>query len=174
MICVPVNCFRCEPYSYTWSPMPVNATASGNCLIAPPGNYTVCITNACGDVVCCPVYLPPPLIPCVVILDVSVFIEGFYDGAYLMKPVILNSLAGTDSSVCDTIIVELHDPTMPYSLAASTFGILHTDGTAEIIFQPAVLNNDYYIVIRTRNAVETWSKMPVTIGQHTVFDFTKY
>jgi PKD repeat protein len=55
-ICVDVQCFRCGPYTFDW------LTGSGNdgaCYVAEPGFHSVCISNACGDLVCCEFYLPP-------------------------------------------------------------------------------------------------------------------
>ncbi len=58
MICVTAECFRCEPYTYNWSPSIAVAQNGTSCYIAPPGIYTLCITNACGDVICCQFILP--------------------------------------------------------------------------------------------------------------------
>lgn len=58
MICVTAECFRCEPYTYNWSPSIAVAQNGTSCYIAPPGIYTLCITNACGDVICCQFVLP--------------------------------------------------------------------------------------------------------------------
>ncbi|MBL0102325.1 MAG: T9SS type A sorting domain-containing protein [Bacteroidetes bacterium] len=56
-ICIDINCFRCPPYTYSWSTSePV--VQHGNCFSFPPGVYTLCITNACGDVYCCQYFLP--------------------------------------------------------------------------------------------------------------------
>ena len=175
MICVPVNCFRCPPYTYSWSPLPPNATANGACLTAPPGQYTVCITNACGDVVCCPVYLPPPQVPCDIIVHINIFIEGFYHANGLMRPVLLNSGLTSDSALCDIINVEVHEATFPYNLVAGSTTILYIDGSAEVPFPGTLLNNDYYIVVKHRNSVETWSKYPVHFdSQNVIYDFIHY
>ena len=122
-VCIPVNCFRCEPYTYTWSPMPLNSYMNGSCLFAPAGTYTVCITNACGDIVCCQVYIPPSIPPCKLILHLNLFIEGFYIGNGQMRPVLFNTGATTDPTVCDSITVELHEASTPYGLVESAIGI---------------------------------------------------
>lgn len=56
--CVQVECFRCPVVSYNWTNLPQGVENGGPCIIAPPGVYTVCITNACGDVICCQVIIP--------------------------------------------------------------------------------------------------------------------
>ncbi|MBK7850393.1 MAG: PKD domain-containing protein [Bacteroidetes bacterium] len=60
-ICASVECFRCPPYSYSWSPsLPWQDNGSA-CFNAQPGFYNLCVTNSCGDVICCQFYLPPVL-----------------------------------------------------------------------------------------------------------------
>lgn len=58
-ICVTTECFRCEPYQYTWTPTIAGTQMNSNCVQVPSGHYTVCVTNSCGDVICCDVFLPP-------------------------------------------------------------------------------------------------------------------
>ena len=60
-ICVSVECFRCGPYTYTWSPAAPWQDNGSSCFGAQAGFYTVCITNSCGDRICCTFYLPPTL-----------------------------------------------------------------------------------------------------------------
>jgi hypothetical protein len=174
MVCVPVNCFRCEPYSYSWSPMPPNSFANGNCLIAPAGHYTVCITNSCGDIVCCQVNIPPPIVICNIHLNIGIFIEGFYLSGGSMTPVLFNNGFTTDPTICDTIIVELHESQFPFGVVESATGLLHIDGTAPVEFPATLQQGDYYIVVRHRNSIETWSKDPVQFNGPVIdFDFTK-
>jgi len=49
--------------------------------------------------------------------------------------------------------------------------VLKTDGTALMNFSSAILGNSYYIVVKHRNAMETWSKLPVTFSATTSYDF---
>ena len=91
-----------------------------------------------------------------------------------MRPVLYDNGLASDPTVCDTIIVELHEATMPYGLIESAIGILHTDGSAVIEYPGTLPNGDYYIAVRHRNTIETWSKNPVTFNAPVVdFDFTK-
>ena len=90
-----------------------------------------------------------------------------------MTPVLFNNQLSSDPTVCDTIIVELHEATMPYGLVATATSLLHTDGSAEVVYTGALPIGDYYIAVRHRNAIETWSKDPVTFNAPVVnFDFT--
>jgi len=56
--CISMECFRCPPYTYTWNPG-CGAVNHDSCITCTAGIYTVCITNSCGDVVCCQVSLTP-------------------------------------------------------------------------------------------------------------------
>ncbi|MEO8148430.1 MAG: PKD domain-containing protein [Bacteroidia bacterium] len=57
-ICVNVECFRCPPYTYSWLPNPVCPGSTTNCFSCIAGTYTVCITNNCGETICCPFTIP--------------------------------------------------------------------------------------------------------------------
>ena len=90
-----------------------------------------------------------------------------------MQSVLMNTGLGLDPNECDTILVELHDPISNNDIAYSGNVILNIDGTASFPFPSTVANNSYFIVIRHRNSIETWSKEPVMLSGNTVvFDFT--
>ena len=72
---------------------------------------------------------------------------------------------------CDTMLVELHDATNPSIIVYSTLSILHIDGNSVLSLPNSMLNGSYYLAIKTRNGIETWSKLPVTISANTIFDF---
>jgi len=50
--------------------------------------------------------------------------------------------------------------------------ILHTDGTALVQFPGATLGNSYYVSIKHRNSIETWSAAPITLSSTTSYDFS--
>jgi hypothetical protein len=58
-------------------------------------------------------------------------------------------------------------------VVSSSTTILHTDGTAQITLPATINGGDYYVVIKHRNTIETWSKNPVTFTSVTTFDFTQ-
>jgi hypothetical protein len=95
------------------------------------------------------------------LINLKIFIEGFYNGSGQMQPVLLNDGLSADPTACDTITVELHNATSPYDTYTSANVLLHTNGTADVRFPISVLCNSYYIAIRHRNSIETWSKDPV-------------
>lgn len=106
------------------------------------------------------------------LINVKAFIEGYYSGGS-MQPVLYNTNLSANPTACDSITVELHGATSPYSTIASAKTLLHTDGNAEVRFPTAIINSSYYIAVRHRNSVETWSKNPVKFNDAIAsFDFS--
>ena len=74
---------------------------------------------------------------------------------------------------CDTIVIELHQAASPYGLVATRTGLINTNGTITVSFPAAQVGNSYYLVLKGRNIIETWSKSPVLfISGNMTFDFT--
>jgi hypothetical protein len=106
-------------------------------------------------------------------LATTAFIEGFMATSTTMKPVLLNSgVAGATASQCDTITVALHNATSPYALAHTFKGILSTSGVINATFPPSSIGNSYYVVLKHRNSLETWSAAPVAISASSSYNFT--
>jgi hypothetical protein len=103
--------------------------------------------------------------------EITFMIEGYYAGNNTLYPVLYNSGASLDSTICDTVFIELHYPTTPYSTFYSVTGILKTDGTVECVIPCSAQFNSYYIYIKMRNGVETVSKYPVNFTGFTNFNF---
>ncbi len=105
-------------------------------------------------------------------ISTKVSIEGFYDAATLaLRPVKANQGIGVSPTDVDTITIELRNPTT-YALVATTTGMLQTNGIATGTFTPAV-NGTYYLVVKHRNSLQTWSATPLLINSVTpMYDFT--
>ncbi len=108
-----------------------------------------------------------------VTLNIKTFIEGLYAGASSMQSPLYNSdNSYPDPTNCDTLLIELHDATDPSILVYSSQSVLHINGNTSLTLPNGLLNGNYYIAIKTRNGIETWSKLPVAIGSSTTYDFT--
>ena len=109
---------------------------------------------------------------CNTIVNLKLFLQGYYTGGGQMQPVLLNqNVAGATATQTDTITVELHDAASPYALIASTKTVLNTDGTATANFTS--VSGSYYIAIKHRNTLQTWSANPVSVGGvPAIYDFT--
>ena len=92
-------------------------------------------------------------------LNLKLFIQGFYNTTTNNLNAVSNP-AGAPG-VNDTITVQLASATAPYNIVYSDQKLLLTNGTAVMNFPIAALNNSYYVVVRHRNSIETWSKLPI-------------
>lgn len=96
--------------------------------------------------------------PYVELSSFTALLEGFYDGTTM---------------VADTVTIELRSAALPYSLIDQSDFVLNTNGQGSGKFYVAENNIPYYIVLKHRNAVETWSAIPQTfISNNLVYDFT--
>jgi hypothetical protein len=105
-------------------------------------------------------------------LDVKMFIQGFYTGGGTMTPVLFNNGLSTDPTDVDSVTIELHDASSPFATASSVIGLLKTDGHMVVQLPGSLIGNSYYIVVKHRNSIETWSANPVLMGSTSTFDFT--
>ncbi len=149
--------------SYTWPVNSITYTVSGI--------YTATLLNAAGCDSILTLNLTITQIPAT--LNLRCFIEGYMDEAIVMqmKPVLANQLQPTTPNACDTIKVELHQANAPYALVHSSKVVMNKSGFSTSTFPP--LNGNYYIVVKHRNAIETWSALPVFFGAPPVnYNFT--
>ena len=145
--------------SYYWSVSGLTYTTSGT--------YTVvsgCATHR----------LLLTITPCSTTLNVKVFMEGFYQGGGQMVATLYDLGISTIPNETDTIEVNLWNPdSLSNALPSYTSHVVvHTDGTATISFPGSTLGHNYYVAVRHRNSVETWSANPVTMTSTTTYDFT--
>jgi hypothetical protein len=93
-------------------------------------------------------------------LTLKVFIQGFYAGSNTLNPVTDPANAPTN---VDTITVELHNQFAPYNLITSKRAPINTSGSGLFLFPSIYSGNSYYIVIKHRNSIETWSRVPINL-----------
>ncbi len=90
--------------------------------------------------------------------SLTALIEGFYNGT---------------SMVADTITVELRNANSPFDIVDQTKILLGINGQGTGRFYNAVNGTPYYIVLKHRNAVETWSATAQTFTNNELnYDFT--
>jgi len=92
-------------------------------------------------------------------LSLKIYLEGFYDANSNTMNAVSNP--GSAPAVTDTISVSLASPNSPYSNIYTDEEVVLTNGIANLNFPIAALNNSFYVVVRHRNAIETWSKTPI-------------
>jgi len=96
------------------------------------------------------------------ILNIKLFLEGLYAGSGTMNKAQNASGDQFPGSVADLVTVELHNTVAPYGVAYQFSNAdLNTDGTLSISALPSDVTGSYYLVIKHRNSIETWSALPV-------------
>lgn len=103
-------------------------------------------------------------------LNLKLFIQGYYIATDTMIAVV-DSLS--NPLLCDTVIVELHSPASPYQQIYSSKRTINIFGEGIFDFPYVYFNRYYFIVVKHRNAIETWSKDSVLINTFTLsYDFS--
>lgn len=112
------------------------------------------------------------LFTCTIALNVKAYIQGYYQGTK-MRPVLYNLNISTDSNHCDTVRIELRNTVAPYSLHSSYTGVIETNGNVTVNLPYALMGQSYYVVIKHRSTLETWSSAPQTLSSASVnYDFS--
>lgn len=89
-----------------------------------------------------------------------------WEAVKLAKPKILNLTSlieefynsGTNTMISDSIKVCLRSNVSPYNKIDSSMGILNSSGVCSVSFNNAANGANYYLQLKHRNALETWSK----------------
>lgn len=114
-------------------------------------------------------------------LNLKCYIQGYYIGSGQMTSVFVNQgCSGADSSKTCNLVVELHSAYSPYSVVTNgtdNFVNLTTSGDAySCSFNIAASDTTYYyIVVKSFNALDTWSSTTVrfpTSNSTASYDFT--
>ena len=102
-------------------------------------------------------------------LQLKLYIQGFYLSNGFMRASVNPSIY---PNLCDTVVVELLNINPPYPIAHSIKGVIATNGNGTFNFPFTTAGKSYYLVIRHRNSIETWSSNPVVIYNNGLYDFT--
>lgn len=104
-------------------------------------------------------------------MNMKVFIQGYTGANQQMNPAMMNAgVTGSNETQVDTISIEIRNGSNGSLLRGPVKTILNTDGSAVAGFP--VTTGSHYIVIKGRNAVETWSAVPVAMGETVSYDFS--
>ena len=158
--------------TYSWTSVPAGFSSSlqnpTGVTQSVPRAYNVIVTGAGGCTTESTINVGQA--GCASIVNLKLFIEGYYDGG-AMRPVKNNQDGSSPLDEVENITVELHNATT-YALVYTTIATLKTNGAADCSF-PGTANGSYYIVVKSSNAVQTWSATPQTVGAVPLdYDFT--
>lgn len=154
------------PYSYLW-----NTGYTGQMLSGPIGTYTVTVTDNTGKTASATnsIVVCPP-----VTVNLQFYLQGYYLGNGYMTPTLSNEGWLNPITDVDSVTIELHDTLSPFVVVASFTGILHTNGNMECYFPSNVNGSRYYIVVKHRSSIETWSAEPVLISTSCSYIFSSH
>ena len=116
----------------------------------------------------------PEEIEAVFTLMLKAYLEGYYRDGGLMEPSLYNLGMNNDPTATDMVQADLWSPDQVSSAypAFSSQSLLHANGDVSFSFSESALNHPYYIAIKHRNSIETWSANPVLMSNAVSYDFT--
>ena len=127
---------------------------------ATSGNIT--ITNNCGIAVS---GTPITINSTAVILNLKIFIEGYYKGSGQMREVV-------SPGICDTVTVELKETVFPFNTLFTSRSVINSSGNGAFNFPLSADGSSYYITVNNHNTLKTWSSNPKLFNMNTSYDFT--
>ena len=100
------------------------------------------------------------LVPANLNLNLTAIIEGFYDQS-------------ANSLIADTVTVYLRNAVTPFAKIDSAKNQLSSSGTGTFRFSNATNGTNYYLEVKHRNSIRTWSKTTVGFASGTLnYNFT--
>lgn len=94
------------------------------------------------------------------ILSLTMLIEGYYN-------------SGTDVMTSDTVTVNIRNGSSPYNLIESKKAFLNSSGSASLQYSTVSNGVNYFIQVRHRNGLETWSRIPQMFSSNSMtYNFT--
>jgi hypothetical protein len=143
-------------------------------ISATAGTLSVYGTNSCGNGTASTLNLTQGTKT----LNITLFLEGLYNGTNGLVKVQdcddgENSFDLFAGIVADTLTVELAQIISPYTTVFRQHGVpVNTNGTVSLTTLPGGLADNYYIIIKHRNHVETWSRSTSFAGSTISYNFT--
>ena len=96
--------------------------------------------------------------PLLKVLNLTALIEGFYDGVTMVP---------------DTVTVEFRKTGSPFNLVEQKKIYLSSTGTGTVSLTTVKNDTSYYLVVKHRNSIETWSKIGKSFTSNLLdYDFT--
>lgn len=106
-------------------------------------------------------YAPEDFVFSNVSLQLKVYIQGYYNET-------------ADTLTRDTVKVYLRNSFSPYSIVDSLKGFLSMEGRVSLNFNTAPGGSYYYVSVKHRNSLETWSSFTILGTEYSSFDFTPF
>jgi hypothetical protein len=105
------------------------------------------------------------------VLNINAFLEGLYIGSSAMNAAPFNSDGITSNTIADTITIVLHDK-ITYDSVYAVIGTIDVAGFAQVNLPSNLVGESYYIAVKHRSSIETWTADTVVFTSNTSYDFT--
>jgi hypothetical protein len=131
---------------------------------ASSGNVTVYATSLCGNGNTA--VLPVSIVKEV---DLVLYLEGLYNNptGNMNKAQDISGDKYT-GSIADKFTFQIAQSSTPYAIQYTNNDVsLNQNGTA-VIYLPTIYSGSYYLIIKHRNSIETWSAVPVSFSSGTI------
>lgn len=162
--------------SYNWFPATGLSSTQGSSVVASPQQttlYSVSIEDffGCRDTlnVLVTVLTSPPQN---VFFSVRCLLEGLYVGSGLMRPGLYLLGLSSQPDAVDSLEIGFWNPS---SLSVPVWRdtvVLNTAGLAGVVLPASYRNNFFFISVRSRNSLETWSASPVLVQDSLIYDLS--
>ena len=108
------------------------------------------------------------------LVNIKALIQGYYMGGNAMQTTLHDLELNNISNATDSISVALWSPSGLNNVIPNyQFNtLMHQSGIATINVPAAGLGNTYYLALKHRNTIETWSSNPLLMTNNLIYDFT--
>ena len=86
--------------------------------------------------------------------DISIIV---YTAASVQLTALIEGMYNGTTMIPDTVTVELHNTSTPYGLVEQRKMVLNSSGQGTGLFTNAAEASSYFVVVKHRNSIETWS-----------------
>jgi hypothetical protein len=111
------------------------------------------------------------MIPCVTTLNIKALLEGYYRGSDSLASLLFDLGNGISETESDSIQVFLWRNNGSQNFNYEFNAIIKTDGNIHLILPDSLRGFAFYIGLKHRNHLETWSSHLVEISYSTTYSF---
>jgi hypothetical protein len=105
-----------------------------------------------------------------VTINLKMFFEAFYENGRL-KSSLNNADGSSDIGLFDTVQIKLYD-SISNAIVYTIKSIADTGGVCQIMIPSAYAGSSYYIGVKHRGSIETWTNSSVLLNNGIVYNFT--
>jgi hypothetical protein len=111
---------------------------------------------------------------CSTSLHLKLFLEGFYNGSQSMNATLYNLGLANQIDETDSVQLNLWKPNNLNNSQPnfSIKGVLKSNGHVYVSLPAETFGQQFYVAIKHRNSIETWSVSPIIIQDTTFYDFS--